>query len=276
MIAPAEVLTTAPRSVALADAARCRPSGLTAWQALFEVVGLKAGQTILINGAGGAVGGYAVQLAKQAGAVVTATASARSATRLRRYGVDRLIDYIDYTATPIAVDGKPFDVVLNLVEYFTGADRGPCRRRRRRWVPHRHHDLRAGKPRTASAQRSASSCAATLCPLGEFDRCGLDGVLREQHLSAASPSGMKLSLLATRSTAPEYPCASSSARTPSPTPPVARVSSTISTRPVALASRTMSSTGSGASHLRSTMRTPMPRIGVGGPPAGSSATRCRT
>jgi NADPH:quinone reductase-like Zn-dependent oxidoreductase len=115
VIAPAEVLTAAPKSVAVADAAALPTVGLTAWQALFEVAGLKAGQTILINGAGGAVGGYAVQLAKQAGAVVTATSSARSAARLRRYGADRIIDYIDFAATPIAVDGAPFDVVLNLV-----------------------------------------------------------------------------------------------------------------------------------------------------------------
>jgi NADPH:quinone reductase-like Zn-dependent oxidoreductase len=114
VIAPAEVLTTAPQSVALADAAALPTVGLTAWQALFDLARLTAGQTILINGAGGAVGGYAVQLAKQAGAVVTATASARSATRLRRYGVDRVIDYIDYMASPIA-DGQKFDVVLNLV-----------------------------------------------------------------------------------------------------------------------------------------------------------------
>jgi NADPH:quinone reductase-like Zn-dependent oxidoreductase len=115
VVAPVEVLTAAPRSVALADAAALPTVGLTAWQALFEVAGLEAGQTILINGAGGAVGGYAVQLAKRAGAIVTATASARSASRLRRYGVDRLIDHIDYAATPLAVDGQPFDVVLNLV-----------------------------------------------------------------------------------------------------------------------------------------------------------------
>jgi NADPH:quinone reductase-like Zn-dependent oxidoreductase len=115
VIAPAEVLATAPQSVTLADAAALPTVGLTAWQALFDVAGLKAGQSILINGAGGAVGGYAVQLAKQAGAIVTATASARSATRLRRYGVDRIIDYIDYTDTPIAFDGQLFDVVLNLV-----------------------------------------------------------------------------------------------------------------------------------------------------------------
>ena len=52
----------------LADAAALPSAGLTAWQSLFDHAGLKAGQTILINGAGGAVGGYAIQLAKQAGA----------------------------------------------------------------------------------------------------------------------------------------------------------------------------------------------------------------
>ncbi|OBG22723.1 NADP-dependent oxidoreductase [Mycobacterium sp. 852002-51057_SCH5723018] len=115
VLAPAEVLTAAPRSVALADAAALPTAGLTAWQALFEVAGLKAGHTILINGAGGAVGGYAVQLAKEAGATVTATASARSVDRLRGYGADRIVGYIDYAAPPIAVAGQPFDVVLNLV-----------------------------------------------------------------------------------------------------------------------------------------------------------------
>ena len=115
VIVPTEVLTTAPRSVALADAAALPTAGLTAWQALFDIAALKAGQSVLINGAGGAVGGYAVQLAKHAGAVVTATASVRSATRLRHYGADRTIDYIDYASTPIPVEGAPFDVVLNLL-----------------------------------------------------------------------------------------------------------------------------------------------------------------
>jgi NADPH:quinone reductase-like Zn-dependent oxidoreductase len=112
--APAELLAAAPRTVDLADAAALPSSVLTAWQSLFELAGLKAGQRILINGAGGAVGGYAVQLAKQAGADVTATASAHSADRLRSYGADRLIDY---TVTPLvkAAAGERFDVVLNLV-----------------------------------------------------------------------------------------------------------------------------------------------------------------
>jgi NADPH:quinone reductase-like Zn-dependent oxidoreductase len=114
-LVPAELLAAAPSSVALADAAALPVAGLTAWQALFEIAGLTAGQTLLINGASGAVGGYAIQLAKHAGAVVTATAKARDAGRLRGYGADRIVDYIDYTRTPIDVDGAPFDVVLNLV-----------------------------------------------------------------------------------------------------------------------------------------------------------------
>jgi NADPH:quinone reductase-like Zn-dependent oxidoreductase len=112
--APAGALAAAPRTVELADAAALPSAGLTAWQSLFEHAGLKAGQSVLINGAGGAVGGYAVQLAAQAGATVTATASARSLDRLRSYGADQVVDY---TATPVlqAVTGQQFDVVLNLV-----------------------------------------------------------------------------------------------------------------------------------------------------------------
>jgi NADPH:quinone reductase-like Zn-dependent oxidoreductase len=114
-LAPAESLAAAPTSVSLVDAAALPTVGLTAWQALFEVAGLQAGQSILINGAGGAVGGYAVQLAKEAGAVVTATTKPQDADRLRGYGADRLIDYIDFSQSPITIDGAPFDVVLNLV-----------------------------------------------------------------------------------------------------------------------------------------------------------------
>ena len=114
VVAPADTLTVAPTSVPLADAAALPAVALTAWQTLFDLADLTAGQTILINGAGGAVGGYAIQLAKQADAIVTATAKPVVAERLRRYGADHLIGYIDYAATPI-VDGAPFDVVLNLI-----------------------------------------------------------------------------------------------------------------------------------------------------------------
>jgi NADPH:quinone reductase-like Zn-dependent oxidoreductase len=114
VLAPAEVLAAGPSTVDLAAAAAMPASGLTAWQALFEHAGLKAGQTILINGAGGGVGGYAVQLAHRAGATVTATASPRSADRLRTFGADQIIDYT-VTSVPEAAAGTRFDVVLNLV-----------------------------------------------------------------------------------------------------------------------------------------------------------------
>ncbi|THV23589.1 NADP-dependent oxidoreductase [Glycomyces paridis] len=112
--APAAVLTAAPATVPLADAAALPTVGLTARQALFEHLELRAGQRLLINGAGGGVGGYAVQLAKKVGADVTATASPRSAERVHSYGADRVLDY---TAEPVidALAGERFDAVLQLV-----------------------------------------------------------------------------------------------------------------------------------------------------------------
>jgi NADPH:quinone reductase-like Zn-dependent oxidoreductase len=108
--APAEVLAPAPTSIPLGDAAALPMVGLTAWQALFDDAGLEAGQRLLINGAGGAVGGYAVQLAKGAGAYVIATASPRSVARVRSAGADEVIDH---TAADVTV-AEPVDVLLNL------------------------------------------------------------------------------------------------------------------------------------------------------------------
>ena len=113
-VAPAEALAAVPQALDLADAAALPSVGLTAWQALFEQAGLHLGQRILINGAGGAVGGYAVPLAKQSGAIVTATASPRSVGRVRGYGADQVIDHT-VTPVPQALAGQRFDVVLNLV-----------------------------------------------------------------------------------------------------------------------------------------------------------------
>ncbi|MEJ2871240.1 NADP-dependent oxidoreductase [Actinomycetospora sp. OC33-EN08] len=111
-IAPAEVLTRAPAGVPLADAAALPMVGLTAWQALFEQAGLTSGQRLLVHGAGGAVGGYAVQLAHGAGAHLIAVGSPRSSDRLRRLGADEVVDH---TATEVtAAVTEPVDVLLNL------------------------------------------------------------------------------------------------------------------------------------------------------------------
>jgi NADPH:quinone reductase-like Zn-dependent oxidoreductase len=114
VVAPADVLVAAPASIPLADAAALPLVGLTAWQALFDHAGVRAGQRVLVNGAGGAVGGYAVQLARGAGAHVIATASPRSADRVRATGADEVIDH---TATDLAAAlTEPVDAVINLAQ----------------------------------------------------------------------------------------------------------------------------------------------------------------
>lgn len=113
VLAPAEVLAAAPTGVPLVDAAALPSASLTAWQALFEQAGLRSGQRVLVNGAGGGVGGYAVQLAKRAGATVIATASPRSRDAVGSLGADRIIDYTRAAVTDAV--SEPVDVVLNLV-----------------------------------------------------------------------------------------------------------------------------------------------------------------
>ena len=113
VVAPATALVPAPTGIPLADAAAIPVAALTAWQALFEHGGLAPGQRVLVNGAGGGVGGFTVQLAKQAGATVVATASPRSAAIVRSLGADQIIDY---TAVKVAdVMREPADLVVNLV-----------------------------------------------------------------------------------------------------------------------------------------------------------------
>jgi NADPH:quinone reductase-like Zn-dependent oxidoreductase len=110
----ADLLTAAPRSVALADAASLPLTGLAARQAAVELAHIAAGQTVLVNGAGGAVGGFVVQLASDAGAKVTAVDGPQHAQRLRGYGAERVIGPLDLDAGPAAAGG-PFDVVINHV-----------------------------------------------------------------------------------------------------------------------------------------------------------------
>ena len=112
VLAPAEALTAAPTSIPLADAAALPSVGLTARQALHDHGRLTAGQRVLVNGAGGAVGGYAVQLAKAAGAHVIATAGPRSSARVRADGADEVVDHTTTDVTTAVTE--PVDLVLNL------------------------------------------------------------------------------------------------------------------------------------------------------------------
>jgi NADPH:quinone reductase-like Zn-dependent oxidoreductase len=111
--AAADTVVAAPTAVPLPHAAAIPIAGVTAWQAVFEHAGITSGQRVLVNGAGGGVGGFAVQLAKHAGAHVIATASPRSTDVVRQLGADQIVDY---TATRLAdaLDG-PVDAILNFV-----------------------------------------------------------------------------------------------------------------------------------------------------------------
>ena len=82
-----------PKSLDHVHSAAIPLAALTAWQALFDAAGLKAGQKVLIHAAAGGVGCYAVQLAKLKGLVVAATASGRNKAFLKELGVDQAIDY---------------------------------------------------------------------------------------------------------------------------------------------------------------------------------------
>jgi NADPH:quinone reductase-like Zn-dependent oxidoreductase len=91
--APASHLSRMPEGLDVVLAAAAPLAALTAWQGLFEHGGVKAGSRVLVQAAAGGVGHLAVQLAKEAGAYVIGTASARNADFVRSLGADQVVDY---------------------------------------------------------------------------------------------------------------------------------------------------------------------------------------
>jgi NADPH:quinone reductase-like Zn-dependent oxidoreductase len=87
------VIARKPSNLSFEEAASVPVASQTAWQGIFTHGHLEKGQTILIHGGAGAVGGYAVQLASQAGAIVIATASRADEAYLTSIGASRVIDY---------------------------------------------------------------------------------------------------------------------------------------------------------------------------------------
>jgi NADPH:quinone reductase-like Zn-dependent oxidoreductase len=101
-----------PKSIDHVRAAAIPLTALTAWQALFDAGHLSAGQTVLIHGAAGGVGHFAVQFAKAKGARVIATASQRNHDFLRSLGADEVIDYNTTKFEDVVHD---VDVVLDTI-----------------------------------------------------------------------------------------------------------------------------------------------------------------
>ena len=95
-----------PANLTFEQAAAAPVAGITALQALRDHGQLKPGQKVLINGAGGGVGTFAVQIAKALGADVTAVTNAGSIALMRSLGADHVIDYTreDFTANTVRYD----------------------------------------------------------------------------------------------------------------------------------------------------------------------------
>jgi NADPH:quinone reductase-like Zn-dependent oxidoreductase len=111
-IVPVTLLALMPANLTFEQAATVPLSARTALQALRDGGRLLPGQTVLINGASGGVGTYAVQIAKALGAEVTGVASTRNAELVRSLGA---VDVIDYTQTDFTAGGSRFDVILDLI-----------------------------------------------------------------------------------------------------------------------------------------------------------------
>lgn len=120
-VADADKLAHKPASISFEQAAVASISGITALQALSEIGKVEAGQHVLVIGASGGVGSYAVQLAKALGARVTGVASGAKADLVRSLGAEVVIDYAkgDY------LDGSTrYDLIIDI------GGRNPLRRLR--------------------------------------------------------------------------------------------------------------------------------------------------
>ena len=110
-VAPEDQLARKPVNLSFEQAAVVPVSGLTALQALTDVGHLQPGQQVLIIGASGGVGSYAVQLAKALGAEVTGVSSTAKLDLVRSLGADRVIDY---TREDFADGTRRYDLILDI------------------------------------------------------------------------------------------------------------------------------------------------------------------
>jgi NADPH:quinone reductase-like Zn-dependent oxidoreductase len=111
-LASASSMTRKPRSLNFIEAASVPVVAVTAWQMLFDYADAIAGQKVLIHGAAGNVGTYAVQLARNAGLEVFATASSKDLDHERALGAATVIDYLRSRFEDIV---QAVDIVLDTV-----------------------------------------------------------------------------------------------------------------------------------------------------------------
>jgi NADPH:quinone reductase-like Zn-dependent oxidoreductase len=115
-------LVLKPANLSFEQAATVPCAALTALQGLRDCGQIQSGQKILINGASGGVGSFAVQIAKAFGAEVTAVCSTNKMEMMRSIGADHIIDY---TQTDITKDGQAYDLILDAAAYRSVFDYAP-------------------------------------------------------------------------------------------------------------------------------------------------------
>jgi NADPH:quinone reductase-like Zn-dependent oxidoreductase len=118
----AATLAHKPANVSFEQAGSVAIAALTALQALRDKGRLQPGQSVLINGAAGGVGTYAVQIAKAFGAQVTGVCSTRNVELVRSIGADEVVDY---TQADFTRSGQRYDLMLDVIGNHSLAD---CRR----------------------------------------------------------------------------------------------------------------------------------------------------
>jgi NADPH:quinone reductase-like Zn-dependent oxidoreductase len=117
--APEEKFAVAPTNITIEQAAAVPTAAITALHALRDQANVQPGQQVLINGASGGVGTFAVQIAKVLGAEVTGVCSTRNMEMVRSIGADHVIDY---TREDFTRSGRRYDLILDNVGSRSFAD----------------------------------------------------------------------------------------------------------------------------------------------------------
>jgi NADPH:quinone reductase-like Zn-dependent oxidoreductase len=105
-------LAPKPAGLGFAEAAAAPLAGITALQGMRDAAGVRAGQRVLVNGASGGVGTFAVQVARSLGAHVTGVCSTRNLELVRSIGAE---EAVDYTREDFTRGGQPYDVIFDLI-----------------------------------------------------------------------------------------------------------------------------------------------------------------
>ena len=166
--APEDTLAPKPANLTFEQAAAVPMAGLVALQAVRDHGKVGPGHKVLINGASGGIGTFAVQIAKALGAEVTAVASTRNADMLRSIGADHVIDY---TQQDFTQNGQHYDFILDNVSNHSLSDSAPR--------AHRHRDARAERRelrQPLARERGPDRPRSRVVPIREPEAGQLPGV----------------------------------------------------------------------------------------------------